>query len=99
MTNGAATTFTDIDISELVPPTSTIAYVNTNHVANTSQDFASFRPNGSSLDPVGHRTFAGDGSASTCFFIETDSSQILEYENSSGTEQTDLWVLGYVDLI
>ena len=98
LTNGAATSFANVDISELVPPTSTLAYINTNHVGVSTQDFASFRTGGSSLDPVGHRCFAEDA-GSTCFHIETDSTQNIEYENSTAGDETDVWILGYTDSI
>lgn len=109
LTNGAATTWTNVDISELVPPTCTLAYINTNHVSSDSgQDYASFRQaglgGGTSVvtNPYAHRCFGssasgGVTSASTCFWIRTDITQNIEYGNSSGSEETDIWVLGYMD--
>ena len=106
LTNGGATTYTNVDISELIPPTCTTAYINANHVSNDGgQEFVTFRTAGlAGTGPRAHRVFAGsansaEASASTCFFIRTDSTQNIEYRNSSGSEQTDIWVLGYTDSI
>ena len=110
LTNGSATSYTNIDISELVPPTSILAYINTNHVSQDGgQEFATFRTAGltgtsPTTNPYAHRCFGSNGDAaeaagSTCFHIVTDATQNIEYANSSGSEQTDVWVLGFTDSI
>lgn len=108
LTNGAATVYTDVDISEFIPPGIHLAWCNTNHIASGDQDFATFHEGESSLDglspvsnPRAQRCFGGSSTGSaggSCFFfIPTSINQIVAYGNSSGSEQTDLWVLGYID--
>jgi hypothetical protein len=107
LTDGAATTWTNLDISDLVPPSSRVGYINTNHSAGTTEDFASFRTAGLGggtspvTNPKAHRCFGGSSTgganSSTCFFINTDNTQNIEYGNSSAGEDTDVWVLGYID--
>ena len=105
LTDGAATSFTNIDISELVPPTSTLAYINTNYTAAGINDFATFRTAGLAgtspiTTPRAHRCYAGGfgtGSTSTCYHIRTDSTQNIEYANATASEETDCWLLGYTD--
>lgn len=96
MTNGSATSFTNINLSELVPPISTLAYINTNHDTNLISDFVTFRKAGlSGTDPSiatrAHRCYVG----STTFHITTNASQNIEYANNSNNEESDLWVLGF----
>ncbi len=100
LTNGAATTWANIDLSEFVPAISTMVYINTNHVAGGAQGFVEFRPDGSSIDPSAWRTYAGEVGATTVtanstFWIETSVSQVIEYQNSSVSEETDVWVLAF----
>ncbi len=106
LTNGAATTYTNVDLSSLVCPSSTLAYINSNHVSqDAGQEWATFRTAGltgtsPTTNPYPHRTFGSSGNSaecagSTCFWIRTDGTQNIEYANSSGSEETDVWVLGY----
>ncbi len=113
LTNGSATSWTVVDLSDLIPPGCRMAYINTNLVQDAAlQGFTSFRTAGLGggtspvTNPKAHRTFAGvDGatiacSASNCFFINTNSAQEIEYGISNGVdagEGTDIWVLGFID--
>ena len=115
LTNGSATSWTTVDLSDLIPPGCRMAYINTNLVQDAAlQGFTSFRTAGLGggtspvTNPKAHRTFAGvDGvttacSASNCFFINTNSAQEIEYGISNGVdagEGTDIWVLGYIDTL
>jgi len=106
LTNGTATTWTNVDLSELVPPSSRVAHLNTNHTAVGSEDFASFRTGGLGggtspvTNPKAHRCYAGstaEAGGSNAFFINVDNNATIDYGNSSAGEDTDLWVLGYID--
>lgn len=112
LTNGAAVVWTNVDISELVPPTSQVVYLNMNHIAGNEEDFASVRTAGltgtdPTTNPRGHRCYGGRSStgggglsgASTCYHVVTDSTQNIEYANSSADELTDIWILGFTDFI
>jgi len=99
LTNGGATTYADVDLSEFVPPTCQIAYLNMNHDSDFFTDSVNVRPNGSSLTETAYKIYGGDTTGNGLFFMETDSAQIIEYENSSAGEETDIWVVGYVDAI
>lgn len=98
LTNGSASTFTNVDISELVPPTSTQTYMSGEYTGGNG-DFVSLRPDGSSITPVAHRMYSAQNSSpgSSAFFLETNTSQVIEYSNNTTAKSTDLWVLGYTD--
>jgi hypothetical protein len=102
LTNGAATTFTALSLATRVPPTSTNAYLRATHDAGSTGDYVSFRIGGSSLsDPATRVTggTGGGGEGSDFFWIPTNSSQSIDYQNSSATEETDVWVLGFFESI
>lgn len=111
LTDGSATSYTVVDCSEWVPPVSGFAYFNTNHFASDEQDFLTLAPTnlvpdlaGESpvADPRANRTFggasAGDATGSTFqFMIISDSAGEILYANSSGSEDSDIWVIAYID--
>jgi len=110
LANGGATVYTNVDVSEFVPPTSTMLYLNGNHEAAGTGDFATFIEAGIGLtglspvtNPRASRCFGGSlgviGSGSAVMFIRTSSSQAVEYANNSMLEDTDIWCLGYTDSI
>lgn len=104
LTNGGATTWAAVDLDEFVPPTCQTVQITTNHVAGGAQGFVEFRPDGSSVGVSAWRCYAGEtGSTqvtcSTSFYIECDLGQEIEYQNSSAGEETDIWVLSYIDAL
>lgn len=97
---GSATTYTNVDLSQWVPPTSTLAYLQVSHNTTGSGGFVSLRPDGASARS--YRVFAGDAGSthvSSTFHLDTDSSQVIEYQNETSGEETTIWVLGYTDSI
>lgn len=96
LSDGAATTWADVDLEEFVPPASTLAYLQASHVGSSdvSEDHAAFRPNGSSVDGTA-RAYSGAAVGNSIFHLETDTAQLIEYQNNSASEETDVWVLGY----
>lgn len=102
LTNGAATTFTNIVLDTLMPPTSTRVYLQANHESSTNGDFAAFRRDGSTEASPPNRVYGGASGGTVAnssgqFWMETSTSQIIEYENSAAVEETDVWVLGVMD--
>lgn len=91
-----------------------VGYLNTNHFASDEQDFLTVCPTNlvpdlDGLSPVtnprANRTFGGasgatDATGSTFQFINfsDDTGEIL-YANSSGTEDSDIWLIAYVDAL
>ncbi len=96
---GAATTFASVDLSDLVPPTSTVVDLIAEHDAGTAGDFVRLRPDGSAIAEPTTRVVAGGGESSSWIRMRTSTSQVIEYENSSVSEETDIWVAGYIDVL
>jgi hypothetical protein len=98
LNNANAVVFTNVDLSEWVPPTE-------NHVYLMSEfdpfgtSFVAFRPNGSTV--VGTVKFHEESTepASQMFDMETDSNQIIEYVVGGAADDEDLFIVGYYDTV
>ncbi len=105
LTNGSATTFTDIDLSSVIPPQITGVFLQVNGIFDGVEGFATFRPNGNTeTSPAvkiqgGTDTTSQLAAASMEFMIETDSSQLIEYKVSSSSDKIDVYALGYVEIL
>lgn len=103
--SGNATAFTNVDCSEVVPPTSAGALLEAAFETDADDDDAFLRPNGSTETvtvrsyKVGESTSVFNPPRFTTMWMPLDDSQILEYEvNQAGAELT-LYVGGYVDTL
>lgn len=96
LSNGQQTTWTNVDMSEFIPPISTQLYMQGTHdgSSNTQPDFVSFRTDGSSLDGV-YRVYAGSAWGSGIFHIETSSVGIIEYQNNGTTDCSNVYAVGF----
>lgn len=96
LSNGQAMAWANVDMSEFVPPISTLLYMQGTHEgsSDTTPDFASFRADGSTVDGVS-RVYAGQTWGSGIFHIETSSSQIIEYENNGTNDDTNIFAVGF----
>ncbi len=103
LTNGSATTFADVLIFTLVPPTANEVWMLCNAVFDDDEAFVEFRTNGVTLaDPPiklqgGTNTTSQLASASLDFTIECDGAERIEYKSNSSGNEIDLYVLGYVN--
>lgn len=103
LTNGSATTFANVLMFTLVPPTVTEVRMLCNAVFDDDEAFVEFRTDGVTLaDPPiklqgGTDTTSQLAAASLDFMIECDGSGRIEYENDSSGNEIDLYVLGYVN--
>lgn len=105
LTSGSATSWTDVDLSSLVPPVTELALLLAAYSCDNDPitSFLELRPNGSSIsDPV-HRVYnatdnASDpGATSDTFKMRTDSSRVIEYQVTA--ENAWIWVKGFIDVI
>jgi len=99
---GTAISFTNIDLSAFIPSTSKYAHLQIGRVTTDSTQYTKYRPNGSTADGVlaYHRPkMTVTTSQRQMMEIFTDSSQIIEYEQSSSSGGTYVWVRGYQDEI
>ena len=99
---GTATSFTNIDLSGFIPATSRYAHLQIGRITTNSTQFTAFRTDGSTSD--GELTMIRPKMTATTTFrmqtqIITSSSQIIEYEHSSSSGSTSVWVRGYQDEI
>ena len=107
LTNGSATTFTNVDLSEFTPASTGDAagirycYMMCNTTpSGGTQDRVVFREDGTTLEPV-HRIYANTGAGaeglgSDTFMMRCSSAGLIEYENSSAAMATDVRIIGYV---
>lgn len=99
LSGGGSTVWSAVDCSEWIPPTQAAAFFNT--VMNDNDDeYVEFRPTGSTLaNGTGFRGNVepepGENAANFCFM--TNSSQSIDYRNSSGLSSTDIVVYGWAD--
>jgi len=89
-----ATIFTDVDLTEFVPPTSTTAIMLALHDGTNLLDYVSFRPDGATTAIPPQRILGGIGT--TEFWINCPS-QIIEYANASALDDTYAWIMGFVE--
>lgn len=97
LSSGSATSYTNVDVSEWLPPTSTRGFMSiyiTPPLLIAS--LAYIRPDGSSSASTSVFFSHYDDSSNGSEF-ETNASQVFEYQvNSSGTD-LDIWILSYYD--
>ncbi len=100
LNNGSATSFTNVDLSSLVPSTSTLVYLNVNH-NGAINDSVQIRFDGTPASGQSAlQVFSGaNGDGNAIFHVECSTSQIIEYNNSAGSNATDVIVLGFTDSI
>lgn len=95
LSNGTATTFTDISLSTWVPPTSTMAIMGFGIDGTVA---ASFRPNG--MTGLTSGNIACGANFRGMWGVEIMCpGQIVEYANSAGGGSTDAYVTGFIDVV
>lgn len=105
LTAGAAAVFTDIDLSDFVPPTSVEPTLFCRYEAHDDFDRLSFRPNGSSLTFAGTpfgRVFQKNAAGKYYEFpiyVISDSSQIVEYRVNDVDNPTNISVMGFKEYL
>jgi len=102
LNGGNATSYTDIDCTSLIPPTSQMGYFKVmTSTTNDARREAYLRTNGESVDMVAISS-RGTGTVAraknnVAFFMATDSSQLVEYKTDTSGTTLDTSVLGYVN--
>jgi hypothetical protein len=98
--NGNAVVFTDIDISEWVPPTSRIVDINNNFAEGGGGFIYYIRPRGSTYATPVNRAYSVDYWTTTVFMsAETDNTQIIQYMLISALDALTIYCVGYDDEI
>jgi len=96
ISGGSATSFTNIDISEWVPPTSIHCILNSLFDPSGTSDVF-FRPDNSSvIIPVTYQTESTEPST-MIFDMVTSTAQIIEYSVGGALDNLDLYVVGFYD--
>jgi primosomal replication protein N len=92
LSGGAATSWTDVNLSSYVPPVSTLASL---MIINTVIGVQlQVRPNGTSNNAVRQTTVGLNHGASV--WLQTDGSQVIEYQNSTTGGSSQIYVLGFL---
>ena len=96
LTNGAATTFTNVACGGLVPFAITTTFVlNANADSSGTNDFVQFRPGGSTIAQPMAVFNATTVSGSVDLVLDTDSSGNIQYRNSAALMETDIRVRAF----
>ena len=93
LSSGSASSFTDVDCSSALPPTSTVGYFSFVSAGGSGVLTMSIRPNGSTSSWTSRIRANKDGTLIVHEF--TDSSQIIEYEIDTGS--ASIYLLGYLE--
>jgi len=95
---GTSSAWMDLNLSEFVPPISTLAYINTLFRGSNNDDYVEFRPEGSVLIETAYRTHGNRRGANNTFFIETGTTGIIQYKVNDGTgvDNADVDMLGFI---
>lgn len=98
LNNASAIVFTNVDLSEWVPPTENHVYL-MSELDPLGTSFCGFRPGGSTI--VNTVKFHEESTApsSQMFDMETNDSQIIQYIVGSVSDDEDLFVVGFFDKI
>ncbi len=94
---GTATSFTAVDLSSLVPPISTMAYLRGIHLYSSTGGQFRIRATGESHNGFAITTPNSSTTArpDAVWHQITNSSQSVDYMNSGTSTQNWLWVMGY----
>lgn len=98
LSGGSSTSYSAVSLATFVPPTSILAYLELNYDAG-GDDYTEIRPTGSGLgNGSGQRLQISDtGIGSDHMWTSTNTSQSIDYRNSSVFESLDIFVYGYVE--
>lgn len=105
LTNGGAFAWNPINCSVFIPATSTLGIFVGQHIGASLTTRLMLRKNGSSqTDPIkcvygGNGAFPPEAQAGSEFTLRTDSSRIIEYQNDVFGPTSNLWVLGYKEIL
>lgn len=93
---GSAVVFTNVDLSDWVPPTSQLCELNS-VLDPWVGSIAYLRPNGSAIAQPCTFIYEVTDQSNVFMEIRTDSSQIIEYQVSNGLDILNLYVQSFVD--
>jgi len=105
LTNGGATSWTNVDLSSFVSPTSTTALIRVMFYGTDAPGgHVSIRPDNTSISNPVTMQFAGTNSSefsssNSVWRQPTSSSQIIEYESTDAFVDVYIWVEGFIDII
>lgn len=94
------TSYTAVNMQSSVPSTSTLAYINCKLIPNADGDSALLRPTGSSAT-ANQYIFAPTAAktVSESKWINTNTSQSIDYKTSSASDALTIDVAGFIDFI
>lgn len=101
LSNGTATTFTDVDFSSSVPDTATWLLLEGAQTPNSAANTLFLRRNGSGATN-GSARIAGQVAAVEIVdqvWVPCDSGAIVEYKVSNGSDSADVFLVGYMDAL
>lgn len=104
LTAGSAIVYTNVSCAVLMPPESTFMEFNLVHQATGANDFAclfnGLTGSNTAASPRVIKAYGGtsssQGTGNVIGRIQTDSSQIINYGNSSAGESSDLFVIAFL---
>jgi len=103
LSNGGATSWTDVYAGASIPPTSLHGYFVMRFSANNYDQKCFVRPKGATINEpptcayAGAQTISALATSSLAFEMKTDSSRYIQYIHSSASNELSLWVMGFID--
>jgi hypothetical protein len=95
---GSAVVYTNVDISEWVPPTSTYVRTNNFYDPNTGASYFYLRPDGSSYATPIYFSWGTTYPSTDAFIdVETSTSQIIEYLVGNAADDLYIYIAGFYD--
>lgn len=100
LSSGSATSWTDVDLSSLMPPPAREVNLLGHNDGDSLGEFGEVRTNGSSNGTPANRFYGATsstetGEGSSVMDVRADASRIIEYQVASFSANLDLWVRGY----
>lgn len=103
LSGGTSTSYVDVSLASFIPPTSRLAILNLQYVADSTSEYMKVRPNGSTSDPPvfhqrgGNSSLLASASSSAQHEVTTDASQTIEYANSATGGNSTILVNGFYE--
>lgn len=105
LSNGQASTWSDLDLSDFIPSTSIGILAFGMHICKLYQNYVDFRVYGSTITQSIYRQYAGQdqtnklSSASSEFLFRNEGVQTIQYQNSTIDGYSFLWLEGFLEEI
>lgn len=101
LSGGSAVAWTDVDLSQFVPPNLSSAYLPSVSISGVydpfGTSFVDLRPNGSSVNDPVYFSYQSTAAESLQMDLYCDVNRIIEYQCFNASDSLDIYVVAYED--